>query len=88
MSDVLLESSSPVARRRPLILCFPSMDQVPPNPEPSDVGIKFGPYRLFPRLKLMLHGGQKVKSTERGFDLLWALVEANGEGFVAMRLAD
>ena len=55
------------------------MDQATLNPEPSDVGIEFGPYRLFPRLKLMLHGGEKIKLTERAFDVLWALVEANGE---------
>src|ERR1700733_4377571 len=79
MSDVLLKSSGPVARRRPPILCFTSMNQTMPNPEPSDVGIEFGPYRLFPQLKLMLHGGEKVKLTERAFDVLWVLVEANGE---------
>jgi predicted ATPase/DNA-binding winged helix-turn-helix (wHTH) protein len=55
------------------------MDQYTPNREPSDAGIEFGPYRLFPRLKLMLHGGEKIKLTERAFDVLWALVEANGE---------
>ena len=79
MSDVLLKSSGPVARRRPPFLCFTSMNQTMPNPEPSDVGIEFGPYRLFPQLKLMLHGGEKVKLTERAFDVLWVLVEANGE---------
>ena len=45
------------------------MDQAPLNPEPSDAGIEFGPYRLFPRLKLMLHGGEKIKLTERAFDV-------------------
>jgi DNA-binding winged helix-turn-helix (wHTH) protein len=49
------------------------------NPEPSDAGTEFGPYCLFPRLKLMPHGGEKVKLTERAFDILWALVEATGE---------
>ncbi len=77
---VLLESPNIVERRLLLISgCFTSMDQATPNAEPSDVGIEFGAYRLFPRLKLMLHGGEKVKLTERAFDILWALVEANGE---------
>jgi predicted ATPase/DNA-binding winged helix-turn-helix (wHTH) protein len=55
------------------------MDPVTPKPERSDVGIEFGPYRLFPRLKLLLHDAKKVQLTERAFDILWVLVEANGE---------
>lgn len=55
------------------------MEHTKSNSEQSDIGVALGPYRLFPRLKLMLCDGEKIKLTERTFDVLWVLVQANGK---------
>src|ERR1700761_6067894 len=45
----------------------------------DDEGIDFERYRIFPRLRLLLRDGVKVDIRTRAFDVLWALVQAEGE---------
>ena len=45
----------------------------------DDEGVDFGRYRIFPRLRLLLRDGMKVGICTRAFDVLWVLVQANGE---------
>lgn len=54
------------------------MTQPTPSVAFSDRGIEFGPYRLFPQLRLLLCDAEQVKLTARAFDILWTLVAANG----------
>src|ERR1700722_6283819 len=45
----------------------------------DDEGVDFGRYRIFPRLRLLLRDGVKVGIGTRAFDVLWVLVQADGE---------
>jgi len=45
----------------------------------DDEGVDFGRYRIFPRLRLLLRDGVKVDIGTRAFDVLWVLVQADGE---------
>jgi DNA-binding winged helix-turn-helix (wHTH) protein len=45
----------------------------------DDEGVDFGRYRIFPRLRLLLRDGVKVDIGTRAFDVLWMLVQADGE---------
>jgi DNA-binding winged helix-turn-helix (wHTH) protein len=45
----------------------------------DDEGVDFGRYRIFPRLRLLLRDGVKVDIVTRAFDVLWVLVQADGE---------
>ena len=45
----------------------------------DDGGVDFGRYRIFPRLRLLLREGVKVDIGTRAFDVLWVLVQADGE---------
>ena len=45
----------------------------------DDEGVDFGRYRIFPRLRLLLRDGVKVDIRTRAFDVLWVLVQADGE---------
>ena len=45
----------------------------------DDEGVDFGRYRIFPRLRLLLREGVKVDIGTRAFDVLWVLVQADGE---------
>src|ERR1700758_1584999 len=45
----------------------------------DDGGVDFGRYRIFPRLRLLLRDGVKVDIGTRAFDVLWVLVQADGE---------
>src|ERR1700758_3535043 len=45
----------------------------------DDGGVDFGRYRIFPRLRLLLRDGGKVDIGTRAFDVLWVLVQADGE---------
>lgn len=45
----------------------------------DDKGVEFGRYSIFPRLRLLLRGGAKVDINTRAFDVLWVLVQADGE---------
>src|SRR6202021_606077 len=45
----------------------------------DDQGVAFGPYRIFPELRLLLKNGNKVDLTARAFDVLWMLVKARGK---------
>lgn len=44
----------------------------------DDRDIPFGAYRIFPRLRLLLREGRKVELGRKAFDVLLALVEADG----------
>ncbi len=52
----------------------PSKDQTR-----DDKGVQFGRYSIFPRLRLLLREGAKVDISTRAFDVLWVLVQADGE---------
>src|ERR1700722_19188004 len=45
----------------------------------DDEGVDFGRYRIFPRLRLLLRDGVKGDIGTRAFDVLWVLVQADGE---------
>jgi len=45
----------------------------------TDGAISFGPFRLFPRQRLLLEAGKPVRVGSRAFDLLIALLERPGE---------
>ena len=45
----------------------------------DDEGVDFGRYRIFPRWRLLLRDGVKVDIGTRAFDVLWVLVQADGE---------
>jgi DNA-binding winged helix-turn-helix (wHTH) protein len=45
----------------------------------DDEGVDFGRYRIFPRLRLLLRDGVKVDIVTRAFDVLWVLVQADGD---------
>lgn len=44
----------------------------------ADQGEGFGPYQVFPELRLLLRDGKKVEIGARAFDVLWMLLEAKG----------
>jgi DNA-binding winged helix-turn-helix (wHTH) protein len=54
----------------------------------DDEGVDFGRYRIFPRLRLLLRDGVKVDIGTRAFDVLWVLVQADGELVSKDRLLD
>jgi DNA-binding winged helix-turn-helix (wHTH) protein len=54
----------------------------------DDEGVDFGRYRIFPRLRLLLRDGVKVDIGTRAFDVLWMLVQADGELVAKDRLLD
>jgi DNA-binding winged helix-turn-helix (wHTH) protein len=45
----------------------------------DDEGVDFGRYRIFPKLRLLLRDGVKVDIRARAFDVLWVLVQADGD---------
>ncbi len=45
----------------------------------DDRDIPFGAYRIFPRLRLLMRDGRKVELGRKAFDVLLALVEADGD---------
>lgn len=45
----------------------------------DDEGTDFGPYRIFPRLRILMREGVKLNLGPRAIDILWLLVRANGE---------
>lgn len=45
----------------------------------DDESVDFGRYRVFPRLRLLLRDGVKIDIGTRAFEVLWMLVQANGE---------
>jgi predicted ATPase/DNA-binding winged helix-turn-helix (wHTH) protein len=55
---------------------FPSISN---DQSRDDKGVDFGRYTIFPRLRLLLREGEKVDINARAFDVLWALVQADGE---------
>jgi predicted ATPase/DNA-binding winged helix-turn-helix (wHTH) protein len=56
-----------------------SSESVPADRLRDDRSVGFGRYRLFPALRLLLRDGDRVELGARAFDVLWALVEADGK---------
>src|SRR6201996_8366404 len=56
-----------------------SSETVPPDRLRDDRSVGFGPYRMFPRLRLLLRDGHKIDLGARAFDVLWMLLEAGGK---------
>jgi DNA-binding winged helix-turn-helix (wHTH) protein len=54
----------------------------------DDEGVDFGRYRIFPRLRLLLRDGVKIDIGTRAFDVLWVLVQADGELVLKDQLLD
>jgi predicted ATPase/DNA-binding winged helix-turn-helix (wHTH) protein len=54
----------------------------------DDGGVDFGRYRIFPKLRLLLRSGVKVDIGTRAFDVLWVLVQADGEPVSKDQLID
>src|SRR6201993_4551200 len=45
----------------------------------DDEGVDFGRYHIFPRLRLLLRDGVKVDIRPRAWDVLWVVVQADGD---------
>lgn len=54
----------------------------------DDESVGFGRYRIFPRLRLLLRDGVKTEIGARAFDILWMLIQANGELVTKEHLLD
>jgi predicted ATPase/DNA-binding winged helix-turn-helix (wHTH) protein len=56
-----------------------SSENVPAGRLRDDRSVEFGPYRMFPALRLLLRDGDKIDLGARAFDVLWTLLEAGGK---------
>jgi DNA-binding winged helix-turn-helix (wHTH) protein len=77
--EVLEESKvRPVAERARIVGRAPEILRAK-REDRDDEGVDFGRYCIFPRLRLLLRDGVQVDIGTRAFDVLWVLVQADGE---------
>jgi DNA-binding winged helix-turn-helix (wHTH) protein len=53
-------------------------DETVPEPKPRDAVLEFGRFRLLPRRRQLIADGTPIELGSRAFDLLLALIEADG----------